>query len=1183
MDPSVFDQFILEEHDKQEIIEVEMLTDYVRDSHKPAQVKSIEIDLCLQMTGICNEHLVKYMMLSYQVLLYKYTRQEDIVFGFAYEEDTLSSVRIIKSQITDETELEVNEYCHGELPEKVKLNTIYFIGYNKCDEFICIDYLFQICILNKYIKINLLYDVNIYKEETIKRFAEHFSNIIHQVTSRKDLRVKHIEIISEGEKRKIVLEFNKTKAAYPELPIHEVFEEIVRTETDKSALLYKKREVSYDELNQRANELAHKLVALGIKTEEIVGVMMDRSLEMIISIIAVLKAGGAYMPIDSEYPNERKIFMLTDSKVSILLTQKNIEPADGYIGNTIYVDVDKPLDAMYPNIEKCIAPQHLCYVMYTSGSTGNPKGVMIEHKSVVRLVKNTNYIKFNTTDRILQAAAPVFDAATFEVWGALLNGLCLCIIDKEDSLSAKKLGDIIKANGITILWLTSALFNQITEQDENIYEPLRYLLVGGDVLSVKHINRVKALHPDLIIINGYGPTENTTFSTCHIITNFYEKNIPIGKPISNTTAYILDGGNNEQPIGVPGELCFGGVGVARGYLNSKQLTREKFVDNPFVPGDIIYRTGDLGRWLSDGTIEFLGRIDSQVKIRGYRIETGEIENQLLVYKMIKEAVVIVKADDHKNKQLCAYITSDKEMTVNKLRNYLLGKIPNYMIPTYFFQVDKMPLNTSGKVDKKALLKIQGQMKTGSEYKAPRNSNESKMIKIWKDVLGICSIGISDKFLDLGGDSLTAAKICTISRENNIEVNIADILAKETIENIFSQNQKQEEELDQFDFVQNRYNLKDYKNISDIKGENIINNYEPNLSCSEKELKVVVQNEITTYLHRSLPLCALLAYENYKPWYYANYIQVFSYEDESGFIELNYLEPRDSYAEIADIICLGYHLLRKEKNIIDFIREKINMGYYLVVNLDEYELPNKKDYLKNHYVHPSIIYGYSDDCCKVKAIGFNKSRLFDKLEFNYDDLANSYESSKIHYINYAPWCAWSAIQLIKPKSSSNLFPFSIKKFLEDLRGYIYSIEDTYRLYSFEYPDTKIKYGLNVYDILVKGMRKILNGEFTIDYRALHLLAEHKKCLYDRIDYVIEHYKLGDEIKRNNELFMQLADAFNEIRLKYLGQAFVNFDINNLTQQQKQMINEVTTEIEELKEKEFLILETIYKQFIKYFQE
>jgi hypothetical protein len=325
----------------------------------------------------------------------------------------------------------------------------------------------------------------------------------------------------------------------------------------------------------------------------------------------------------------------------------------------------------------------------------------------------------------------------------------------------------------------------------------------------------------------------------------------------------------------------------------------------------------------------------------------------------------------------------------------------------------------------------------------------------------------------------------------------------------------------------------------------------------------------------LPLCAILANDNYIGWYYSNYIQIFSYRDGNDFLEINYLEPRDSFVDIADVICLGYHLLREVESIVDFIKEKIQLGYYLIINFDEYELSNKHDYRKNHYVHASIIYGYDDETRQVKGVGFDKSRLFTDLLFDYDELNKSYTSSKVHYLNYAPWCAWSAVQLIKLKSPGRQFPFSQNRFMQDLYDYIHSEADEYRLYNFEYDVSRVTFGMDVYDELVRELNNILRGEFHVDYRALHLLAEHKKCLYVRLSYVIENFKLDSELVQKNEELYELVLKFEEIRKQFLGQVFREFDLQELTEKQKKAIEKTSSEILQLKAVEYKLLDEIYE--------
>jgi tyrocidine synthetase III len=428
--------------------------------------------------------------------------------------------------------------------------------------------------------------------------------------------------------------------------------------------------------------------------------------------------------------------------------------------------------------------RHLAYVMYTSGSTGQPKGVMVEHRNVVRLVKNTDYIQFKKSDRLLQTGAPVFDATTFEIWGALLNGLTLYLVDEETLLSAPKLGRFIKAHAITLMWLTSPLFNQLAEASPAIFMPLRCLITGGDVLSPKHINTVRKQCPGLQIINGYGPTENTTFSTCHPIAKKHAFNIPIGRPIRHSTAYTLDKNMDLMPIGFIGELCVGGDGLARGYLNRPALTAEKFVPNPFNPGERLYKTGDLARWRPDGNLEFIGRVDNQVKIRGFRIELAEVEAGLLRHTDIKDALVLARADNQHNKYLCAYIVAHRPLAAHELRLFLARWLPEYMVPAIILQIEKFPLNRNGKIDVHKLPQPERAPAGPTPYVAPRNNIEAQLARIWKQILDLETIGIHDNFFELGGHSLKAAAMMSmLNKAFNVSISLKDIFDAPVIQKL----------------------------------------------------------------------------------------------------------------------------------------------------------------------------------------------------------------------------------------------------------------------------------------------------------------------------------------------------------------------------------------------------------------
>lgn len=626
------------------------------------------------------------------------------------------------------------------------------------------------------LSIRIEYCSRLFNKETIERMAGHLKNVLRSMSGDTGKKISELELLDEEERQKLLYEFNDTYTEYPkDKTIQELFEEQTDRTPYTTAVIYEDRQLTYRELNERANQLAKLLRGKGIVPGSIVGIIVEKSLELIVGIMGILKAGGAYLPIDPEYPAERIRYMLEDSGANILLVQNQTRGRAVCGGEIIEIDDDRLYTGDGSNLEVVNGPNDLAYVIYTSGSTGKPKGVMIEHKSVLRLVKNTNFIEFKKDDKILQTGAIVFDAITFEVWGALLNSLSLYLVAKDKILDGDKLKHEIVKNGITTIWLTASLFNQIVDQNPEVFAGCRNLLVGGDVLSPKHINEIRKRDKEIKIINGYGPTENTTFTACFSIENIYDANIPIGKPISNTRVYIVDPNNKLQPIGVAGELCTAGEGLARGYLNRPELTEEKFVDNPFEPGTRMYKTGDMARWLPDGNIEFFGRIDCQVKIRGYRIELGEIENQILKHPDIKEAVVIDRVDKEGSKYLCAYITGDRLLETAELRDYLNNELPDYMIPSYFIQLDKIPLTSNGKTDRKALPEPDGSIVASTEYEAPRNDIEEKLVTIWQEVLKVERVGIKDNFFELGGDSIKAIQISARMQRYGYKLQIRNLL------------------------------------------------------------------------------------------------------------------------------------------------------------------------------------------------------------------------------------------------------------------------------------------------------------------------------------------------------------------------------------------------------------------------
>uniref|UniRef100_UPI001F57A0B8 non-ribosomal peptide synthetase n=1 Tax=Bacillus cereus group sp. BfR-BA-01381 TaxID=2920325 RepID=UPI001F57A0B8 len=524
------------------------------------------------------------------------------------------------------------------------------------------------------------YNTELFNQDTIEKMIEHFTLLLEGIVENPNQCLIELPLLTDYEQQ-MLLEWNKTETEYPKDEcVHQLFQGQVELYPDTIAVTYEDKHISYSELNYKANQLAHYLKRFGVGPDVLVGIHMERSVDMIIGLLGILKAGGAYVPLDTTYPKERLAFMLEDSKVPILLTQERlVEGLPEHNSKIVSIDTDwiNISKESSRNLDVNTTPENLAYIIYTSGSTGRPKGVCVPHKAINRLVCNTNYVTFQHSFKVAQASNTSFDAATFEIWGALLNGAELIGITKDIILSPRSFAEEIKNQGINILFLTPALFNQIVSEVPTAFQSIQYVVLGGDVIDPKAIKQVFKYGSPENLLNGYGPTENTTFSTWYSIQETLEegKTIPIGRPISNTQTYILDNKLQLVPIGIPGELYVGGEGVARGYLNQPELTEEKFILNPFVSDSKarLYKTGDLVRYLPDGNIEFLGRIDNQVKIRGFRIELFEIESILGEHQAVQETVVMARIDkETKDKYLVGYVIlkQEYELSVFELRNYL---------------------------------------------------------------------------------------------------------------------------------------------------------------------------------------------------------------------------------------------------------------------------------------------------------------------------------------------------------------------------------------------------------------------------------------------------------------------------------------------------------------------------------
>jgi len=540
----------------------------------------------------------------------------------------------------------------------------------------------------------LKYNADLFDQQTIARMASHFQNLLEGIVNDPQQRVTALPLMTEVEREQILVEWNNTKTDYPkDKCIHQLFEEQVEKSPDAVAVVFEQQKLTYSQLNSKANQLAHYLQKLGVVPETLVGICVERSLEMVVGLLAILKAGGAYVPLDPNYPTSRLNYMVEDAQLSIILTQEKWQHhLSETIGTVICLDTDSEIinQQSQQMPENQVTANQLAYVIYTSGSTGQPKGVTIPHQGVVRLFSNTNYVQLDPTDRVAQVSNTSFDAATFEIWGALLHGAVAVVITKSVLLSPQEFVNYIKQEKITTLFLTTALFNQLAYSVPEAFSTLKHLLFGGEAVDPKSVKQVLEKGAPERLLHVYGPTENTTFSSWYKVTKVAEgaTNLPIGKPISNTQIYILDSQLQPVPIGVAGELHIGGDGLATGYHKRPELTASKFIPNPFDKSKVnpplegsqkskLYKTGDLVRYLADGNIEFLGRIDHQVKIRGYRIETGEIEAVLNSYPKVKETVVVAREDNPGDKRLVAYIvpqtqtitTSNRELSETQVDSW----------------------------------------------------------------------------------------------------------------------------------------------------------------------------------------------------------------------------------------------------------------------------------------------------------------------------------------------------------------------------------------------------------------------------------------------------------------------------------------------------------------------------------
>jgi amino acid adenylation domain-containing protein len=626
------------------------------------------------------------------------------------------------------------------------------------------------------------YNTDLFDLETIARMAEHFLTLLEAIATNPEQRISELPLLTQTERQQLLFEWNNTTTEYPhDKCIHQLFEEQVEKTPDSVAVVFENQQLTYRELNQKANQLAHHLQTLGVRPEFLVGICVERSLEMIVGLLGILKAGGAYVPLDPHYPQERLSYMLADAGVEILLTQQNLlSSLSSHPARVICLDSDWPTTIeqhSHENLDVAVCVDNLVYVIYTSGSTGQPKGVAIEHLSLCNLAQaQRNLFDVKTTSRILQFASVSFDASVWEIFMAITSGAMLILATASELMPGDDLQQILDNHSVTHVTLPpSALVVLPTDE----FPALGQIIVAGEACPLELVNQWSVGRR---FFNAYGPTESTVCATVAQITHGSEK-ITIGRPINNTQVYILDSHHQPVPIGVPGELHIGGDGLARGYLNRPELTLEKFIPNPIGEGksERLYKTGDLARYLADGNIEFLGRIDNQVKIRGFRIELGEIEAVLNAHPQIQQAVVIATEDIPGDKRLVAYIVkTDESLTNKQIRDFLKQQLPEYMLPSASVTLDTIPLTPNGKIDKKAL-PIPDGVSREVEYIAPRTPSEEIIANIFATVLNQQNIGINDNFFSLGGHSLLATQLISRLRlAFNVEIPLRAVFESPTV-------------------------------------------------------------------------------------------------------------------------------------------------------------------------------------------------------------------------------------------------------------------------------------------------------------------------------------------------------------------------------------------------------------------
>jgi amino acid adenylation domain-containing protein/thioester reductase-like protein len=825
----------------------DLVTDFPRPSVRSIHGKSINMLLDQQLTSKLNalasdEGITLYMLIlaAFKILMYKYTGEKDICLGTTManrekqgtgdliglfvnvlplrtkidEEESLTSLfqkvkdtlhgafqnkempfEKIVAKVEKQRDLSRNPIFQmmvvyqgkqGDTAERMKINDLEIYNESPNSDNAKYDIAFNVSETNdgKMI-LDIGYPTDLFKEETIVGILNHYRELLKSITKNKHQRIKELSLVSDEESQKLEVDLNDTFIYYPDQKtITSLFEEQVESNPEKTAVQFGELSLSYKELNEKSNVLAHHLLENHqIQQGVTVGIVLDRSLDMITAIVGVLKSGAAYVPIDYNLPTERKQFIVEDTNINIIITSSS-KTLD-FINKKAVAVID--IDAKIEEENKCnpavtLYSKDPAYIMYTSGSTGMPKGSLVTHKNVVKLFYGQEEMAIQESDRVLQWSNFSFDGSVYEIFGALLKGASLHMLPEGASSDAGKLNKIINTEQVTFAFFTTALFNAFVDYGIENLRNMRKILFGGEVASVQHAKRALDILGHNKVIHVYGTTEATVFSTYFSIDKAEGCYLPIGKPLSNTSIYIVNPQEQLVGMGMTGEICIGGEGVSNGYLNRVELNQEKFVELSFGGLDhSVYKTGDMARWNKEGNIEIIGRVDDLVKIRGYRIELGEIENVLGKASFVRQCCLVCNVNGQGEKYIIAYVVPEQKFNRESLKKFLSDRLPQYMVPSFFIEMKVLPLTANGKVNRKALPLPEASKHTSDEFVVPSNDTQEKLVKIWQELIEIDKVGVHDDFFEIGGHSLIATKMIKMVKDIfDLEITVADIFNFSTV-------------------------------------------------------------------------------------------------------------------------------------------------------------------------------------------------------------------------------------------------------------------------------------------------------------------------------------------------------------------------------------------------------------------